>query len=108
MSETTPTVAELLTICETTLDSGLVIPAIDDEPAYEGDLLLLWLLDKITAATSAALRVFKDGDLTFGVMAGRYLNGDTAVNYAGASEHLTPGQCPKIADPLEPLSGTDG
>ena len=31
------------------------------------------------------LRVFQDGDLTFGVRAGRYLDGDTPVDYAGAS-----------------------
>jgi hypothetical protein len=36
--------------------------------------------------TLEALRVFKDGDLTFGVRPGRYLNGDTAVNYAGATD----------------------
>jgi len=37
------------------------------------------------ARVSDSLRVFQDGDLTFGVRAGRYYNGDTAVAYAGAS-----------------------
>ena len=32
-----------------------------------------------------ALRICKDGDLTFGVRAGKYMNGDTPVNYAGAA-----------------------
>ncbi len=32
-----------------------------------------------------ALRAYKDGDLTFGVRAGRFANGDTMVDYAGAT-----------------------
>lgn len=32
-----------------------------------------------------ALRVYKDGDLTFGVRAGTFANGDTMVDYAGAT-----------------------
>ena len=31
------------------------------------------------------LRVYKDGDLTFGVRGGQFMNGDSAVPYAGAS-----------------------
>ena len=31
------------------------------------------------------LRVYQDGDLTFGVRAGKYFNGDAAVDYAGAA-----------------------
>ncbi|MFA6133389.1 MAG: hypothetical protein WC869_05155 [Phycisphaerae bacterium] len=43
------------------------------------------LLD--VARRAGDLRVYKDsaGALVFGVRAGKYLNGDTAVNYAGAS-----------------------
>ena len=33
-----------------------------------------------------ALRVYKDGDLTFGVRPGRYMDADTPVEYAGAAE----------------------
>ncbi len=36
-------------------------------------------------AAAVALQVFPDGDLTFGVRAGRYYNVDSTVNYAGAS-----------------------
>lgn len=40
-----------------------------------------------------ALRVYKDGSLTFGVRAGSFMNGDTVVNYAGsAAQALTNNQ----------------
>ena len=42
------------------------------------------MLQRLLKATRRAgdLRVFKDGDLTFGVRAGKFFNGDTAVNYS--------------------------
>ena len=66
-------------------EQGIAYPTIYESPYYTSFYKMLYrLLD--VARRAGDLRVFKDGDLTFGVRAGRYLNGDTAVNYAGAAE----------------------
>ncbi len=39
----------------------------------------------LMAAVSNGLRILKDGDLTYEVQAGLFMNGDTAVSYAGAT-----------------------
>jgi len=59
---------------------------IGEAPYYTSFYKMLYrLLD--VARRAADLRVYKDaaGALKFGVRPGRWLNGDTAVNYAGAS-----------------------
>jgi len=64
-----------------------------------------------------ALRVFKDGDLTFGVRAGRFMDGATARNYAGADTqaltddktnyiYLTAGATLTVSDSAFPAAGT--
>ena len=53
----------------------------DDNPHYTAMYKLIQRLLKV-ARRAGDCRVFKDGDLTFGVRAGRYFNGDTAVNYS--------------------------
>ena len=52
-----------------------------DEPHYTEMYKLIQRLLKV-ARRAGDLRVFKDAALTFGVRAGRYFNGDTAVNYS--------------------------
>ena len=39
----------------------------------------------LAARRAGDLRAYKDGDLTFGVRAGKYFNGDQLVNYSGAT-----------------------
>jgi hypothetical protein len=53
-------------------------------PYYTSFYKMLYrLLD--VARRAGDLRVYKDGDLTFGVRAGEFLNGDTPVSFEGAS-----------------------
>ena len=55
-----------------------------DNPHYTAVYRMLYRL--LTVARRAGdLRVFKDGALTFGVRPGRYADGDTLVDYAGAA-----------------------
>ena len=58
--------------------------ATGESPYYTSFYKMLYrLLD--AARRAGDLRVFKDGDLTFGVRAGLFMDGDTPVEYAGAS-----------------------
>jgi hypothetical protein len=68
----------------TTVGPGMQLPADGTEP---------WLVDRTrldlriadALAVPTQLEVYKDGDLTYGVRPGRFMNGDTAVTYAGAT-----------------------
>jgi hypothetical protein len=55
-----------------------------ESPYFNSFYKMLYRLLNV-ARRGGDLRVYKDGDLTFGVRAGRFMNGPTAVNYAGAS-----------------------
>ena len=55
-----------------------------DEPFYTAFYAMLYRLLQV-CRRAGDLRVYKDGDLTFGVRAGKYFNGDTLVTYAGAA-----------------------
>ncbi|HET6427988.1 MAG TPA: hypothetical protein VFJ30_06250, partial [Phycisphaerae bacterium] len=70
-------------------EQGIYFPAISDKPWY---LSFYKMLYRLLAATirSGDLRVYKDGTLTFGVRAGKFLDGDTVRNYsAAAAQALT-------------------
>ncbi len=59
--------------------------ATGESPYYTSFYKMLYrLLD--VARRGGDLRVYKDGDLTFGVRAGQFFNGDSQVNYASATE----------------------
>ncbi len=85
MAELYPSDTELAALSGTTDDEQevLFVPT-GESPYYLSFYKMLHRLLNV-ARRSGDLRVYKDGDLTFGVRAGKYLNGDSAVNYAGAS-----------------------
>ncbi len=64
---------------------GVFFPTIGESPYYTS---FYKMLHRLLAATVRAgdLRAYKDGTLTFGVRAGKFIDGDTVRNYAGASE----------------------
>lgn len=78
--------AEHAALSGTTPGAGLTVPATDTDPwvvaraKFDGRLA-----DAMVPLT--ALEVYKDttGDLKFGVRAGQFMDGDTVVNYAGAT-----------------------
>ncbi len=85
MTEQFPTDAELNALSGTA-DSRQEVPypAIGESPYYTSFYRMLYrLLD--VARRAGDLRVYKDGDLTFGVRAGRFADGDTTVEYAGST-----------------------
>ena len=62
-------------------EQGVLFLTIAESPYYTNFYKMLYrLLD--VARRAGDLRVFKDGDLTFGVRAGLYMNGDTPVSFA--------------------------
>ena len=82
MTEQYPSDAELNGLSGTTDNEQEVLFITTGEaPYYTSFYKTLYRLLKV-ARRAGDLRVFKDGDLTFGVRAGRYFNGDTAVNYS--------------------------
>jgi len=85
MTENYPTDAELNGLSGTTdAEQEVLYVATGESPYYTSFYKMLFrLLDM--ARRAGDLRVYKDGALTFGVRPGRYFNGDTAVNYAGAT-----------------------
>ncbi|MCK4625737.1 MAG: hypothetical protein KAV00_10530 [Phycisphaerae bacterium] len=85
MAELYPESSELTAKSGSTGDTGIPHMLTGQAPFYENKLKRSDWLDRVLYATANALRVCKDGDLTFKVYAGRYFNGDTAVNYAGAA-----------------------
>ena len=84
MTESYPSDGGLTAMGDTTLDGGVPVPQIGADPYYVPAHKALWRLDR-WGRVAGGLEVYKDGALTFGVRAGRYYNGATAVNYAGAS-----------------------
>ena len=85
MTESYPTDATLNALSGTSdAEQGVYYPAISDKPWYTAFYKTLY---RLLAATVRAgdLRAYKDGTLTFGVRAGKFLDGDTVRNYAGAS-----------------------
>jgi len=86
MSETPLTDSEAAALSGTTdTDTDLIYPTNTAADYANSIFRAVHRLNTIAEAGNA-LRVYKDGTLTFGVRAGKYLNGDTPVNYAGASE----------------------
>jgi len=85
MAEQYPSDSDLNALSGTTGASGLPHMTTGEAPHYTWWHKLNDWLDRIVAATGGALRLYKDGDLTFGVRPGRFLNGASAVNYSGAT-----------------------
>ncbi len=85
MSELNPTDTELEAFSGTadTEQEVLYVP-IGESPYYKSFYKMLFRLLNV-ARRAGDLRVYKDADLTFGVRAGKFANGTTAVDYAGAS-----------------------
>ncbi len=90
MAETPLTAAQadaLSGVADSDLDFTYLM--IGESPYYTGAYRCWEKLVRIAKAVNA-LRVHKDGDLTFGARAGRYMNGRAEVAYAGAAaEGLT-------------------
>ena len=62
----------------------VLYPAVGESPYYTSFYKMLYrMLD--VARRAGDLRVFKDGDLTFGVRAGRFAHGSQGISFAGAS-----------------------
>jgi len=85
MSETQLTDAEALALAGTTdSETDFAYHTVGQSTYYLDGFRQRHRVLAILKAVNA-LRVYKDGDLTFGVRAGRFMNGDAAVDYAGAS-----------------------
>ncbi len=85
MPELYPSDAELAALSGTTdAEQEVLFVPIGESPYYVSFYKMLHrLLD--VARRAGDLRVYKDGDLTFAVRAGRFMDGSTARDYAGAS-----------------------
>lgn len=94
MTEIYPDDSDLNALDATTdAATGLPYLTIAESPFYTHRFKLFNWLARVLAFTSNALRVYKDGDLTFGVRAGKYKNGDTSVSYtAVTAQSLTNNQ----------------
>ena len=66
-------------------EQAVLFPTIGESPYYTSFYKMLFRLMAV-AIRGGDLRVYKDGDLTFGVRAGKFLDGDTVRNYTGGSE----------------------
>jgi hypothetical protein len=86
MSELYPTDAELTALSGVSdPEQGVAYPAIGESPYYVSFYRMLYrLLD--TARRAGDLRVYKDGDLSAGIRPGRFMDGDTPRQFAGAEE----------------------
>lgn len=86
MAELYPTDSELNNLSGTNDGGqGVAYPTIFESPYYTTFYKMLYRLLNVTRR-AGDLRVYKDGDLTFGVRAGNYLNSDAAVTYSGSTE----------------------
>ncbi len=85
MTELYPTDAELTDLSgQADSEHDVLYPAIGESPYYVSFYRMLYrLLD--TARRAGDLRVFKDGELTFGIRPGRFMDGDLPRSFAGAS-----------------------
>ncbi len=82
MTELYPSDAELNALSGTTdNEQEVLFIATAEAPYYTSFYKMLQRLLKV-ARRGGDCRVFKDGDLTFGVRAGRYYNGDSTVNFS--------------------------
>lgn len=69
--------------------TGMPLPAIGESPYFTSFYRLADHINRMLAPVNQ-LRVYKDGDLTFGVRPGWVQSGDDAIEYAGAeSQALT-------------------
>ena len=86
MTEQYPSDADLTALSGTTdAEQEVLFVTTGESPYYTSFYRMLYrLLD--VSRRAGDLRVYKDGDLTFGVRAGRFMNGDAAVDYAGSAE----------------------
>jgi hypothetical protein len=85
MTELYPPDADLNALSGTTdADQGVAYPAIYESPYYTTFYKMLYRLLNV-ARRAGDLRVYKDGDLTFGVRAGAFMDGDTTREFAGAT-----------------------
>ena len=86
MTEQNPTTVELEALSGTA-DAGTGIVYVPDglRPYASAFYRMMYRLLN-TCRRAGDLRVYKDGALTFGVKPGRWMNGDTQIDYAGASE----------------------
>ncbi len=84
MTERYPTDAELNSLSGTTdTEQDVLFVAAGESPYYTSFYKMLYrLLD--VSRRAGDLRVYQDGDLTFGVRPGEYHNGDALVSYAGS------------------------
>ena len=85
MAESYPSETELAALSGM-IDAEQEVPfvPIGESPYYLSFYRMLYrLLD--VSRRAGDLRAYKDGDLTFGVRAGRFMDGSTARNYAGAA-----------------------
>jgi hypothetical protein len=84
MTELYPTDAQLNALSGTSdSEQEVLFVTTGESPYYTSFYKMLQRLLNV-ARRAGDLRAYKDGDLTFGVRAGRFMNGPVAVNYAGA------------------------
>ena len=82
MTEQYPTDADLNALSGTyDAEQEIPFPAIGESPYYTAFYKMLYRLLKV-ARRAGDLRVFKDGDLTFGVRAGKFFNGDSTIDFS--------------------------
>jgi len=86
MAETPLTAAQANALSGTTdSDTADVYQTIGESTYYTTDYRLTEKMLRMIKPAGNSLRVYQDGDLTFGVRAGHYYNGSTLVTYAGAT-----------------------
>lgn len=69
----------------TDADCAAVYPAIGEAAYHNTAARMLQRIMSLAKMPGNSLRVYKDGDLTFGVRPGKYYNGDSLITYAGAT-----------------------
>jgi len=85
MTEFYPSDAELNALSGTNdADQEVLYVSTGESPYYASFYKMLYRL-LLVAKRAGDLRVYKDGDMTFGVRSGRYYNGDTFVSYTGST-----------------------
>ncbi|MFP4354068.1 MAG: hypothetical protein ACLFUJ_03005 [Phycisphaerae bacterium] len=88
MSELSPADATLNALSGTVdPETALAFPAIGESPYYTSFYRLIEQINRLLAPINA-LRVYKDGAMTFGVRGGTLSDGDSLVEYAGAQSQV--------------------
>ena len=86
MAETDLTTEQADALSGTTdSETDLKYPTIGESTYYTTMYRLLHRLLTLAKPAGNSLRVYKDGALTFGVRPGRYMDGNTARDYTGAT-----------------------